>query len=103
MQIDGVEIEKGSKKSWTLDAGETVLGKFGVPVTVINGAKDGPTLAVMAGCHPGELVAITAAIKLSNEIDPRNLAGSLIIVHVQNPLGLQFKKAYVNPLDGINF
>ena len=56
----------------------------------------------MAGCHPGEVVAITAAIRLSNEIDPGKLAGTLIIVHVQNPLGLQFKKAYVNPLDGMN-
>jgi len=103
MQIDDVEIEKGTKKSWTLETGETVLGKFGVPITVINGAKDGPVLAVMAGCHPGEVVAITAAIRLSNEIDPGRLSGTLIIVHVQNPLGLQFKKAYVNPLDGMNF
>ena len=102
MQIDGIEIEKGSKKSWTLDAGETVLGRFGVPITVINGAKEGPTLAVMAGCHPGEVVAIGAAIKLSNEIDPNQLSGTLLIVPVQNPLGLQFKRAYVNPLDGMN-
>jgi uncharacterized protein len=103
MQIDGVEVEKGSKKSLTLEAGETVLGSFGIPVTVINGAKDGPTLAVLAGCHPGEVVAITAAIKLTNEIDPKKLSGSLLIVPVQNRLGLQFKQAYVNPLDGMNF
>lgn len=102
MQIDGIEVEKGSKKSWTLDAGETVLGRFGVPVIVINGAKDGPALAVLAGCHPGEVVAIAAAIKLSNEIDPEQLSGSLLIVPVQNPLGLQFKQAYVNPLDRVN-
>ena len=102
MQIDGVEIGKGSKKSWDMEAGETVLGKFTVPVTVINGAKEGPTLAVLAGCHPGEVVAIAAAIRLAKEVDPRELSGTLVIVHVQNPLGLQFKKAYVNPLDGMN-
>jgi uncharacterized protein len=102
MQINGVEIDRNSKRSWTLEAGETVLGKFGIPITVINGIKEGPTLAVMAGCHPGEVVAITAAIRLANEIDPANLSGTLIIVPVQNPLGLQFKKAYINPLDGMN-
>ena len=104
MQIDGVQIERGSKKSWILEAGETVLGKFAsVPITVINGVKEGPTLAVMAGCHPGEVVAITAAIRLANDIDPQRLSGTLVVVHVQNPLGLEFKKAYVNPLDGMNF
>jgi uncharacterized protein len=102
MQIDGVEVEKGSKKSWSLVAGETVLGSLGIPITIINGAKSGPTLAAMAGCHPGEVVAIAAAIILAREIEPEELSGSLLIVHVQNPLGLQFKKSYVNPLDGMN-
>ena len=102
MQIDGIEVKKGTKKSWMLSAGETVLGTYGIPITVINGARDGPTLAIMAGCHPGELVAITAAIRLSKEIEPSELAGTLIVVHVQNPLGLQFKQAYINPLDSMN-
>jgi predicted deacylase len=102
MRIDGIEVRKGEKKSWMLPAGETVLGAHSIPITVIKGAKDGPTLAVMAGCHPGELVAITAAIRLSREIEPSELAGTLIVVHVQNPLGLQFKQAYINPLDSMN-
>lgn len=102
MQIDGVSIERGTKKSWKIVAGETALGKLEVPITVISGAEDGPTLAVMAGCHPGELVPIVSAIKLSREIEPKNLRGTLLIAHLQNPLGFQFKVAYINPLDGVN-
>ncbi|HZW58034.1 MAG TPA: succinylglutamate desuccinylase/aspartoacylase family protein [Nitrososphaerales archaeon] len=102
MQIDGTELKRGTKKSWTLPAGETAIGSYGIPITVISGLREGPTLAVMAGCHPGELVAIAAAIRISKQIDPSSLSGTLIIVHVQNPLGLQFKQAYVNPLDGMN-
>ena len=102
MQFDGIEVKKGVKKSWMLSAEKQSSGAYGVPITVINGTRDGPTLAVMAGCHPGELVAITAAIRLSREIDPSKLIGTLIVVHVQNPLGLQLKQAYINPLDSMN-
>ena len=34
------------------------VNKIEVPVTVINGANDGPTLTITAGCHPNELVGM---------------------------------------------
>jgi predicted deacylase len=100
--IAGIEVRRGTKKSWELDAGETVLGKVGVPITVINGRKKGPTLAITAACHPMELNGILTTIRLAKEVDPERLAGVLLIVHVQNIKGLELKTGHVSPLDGIN-
>lgn len=102
MLIDGVVIERGSKTSWTMDACDTCLQPMGVPITVLRGAQDGPTLAVTAACHPMELNGVVTSIRLANEIDPAQLAGCVIIVHVQNIFGFQFKHGHKSPLDGVN-
>ncbi len=102
MVVDGVRIRKGTKKSWGLVAAETSAAKIEVPITAINGLKEGPVLGVLAGCHPGEVVGVAASIRLAKEIDPTKLAGALLIVHLQNVIGFQFKTAYVSPVDGVN-
>lgn len=102
MVIDGVRIRKGTKKSWGLVAAETSASKVEVPITVINGLEEGPVLGVLAGCHPGEVVGVAGSIRLAKEIDPTKLAGVLLIVHLQNVVGFQFKTAYVSPIDGVN-
>jgi predicted deacylase len=102
MIIDGIKIGKGSRKTWNLIAAETAAGEIGIPVTAINGIEKGPTLAILAGCHPCELVGIMASINLSRALDPKHLAGSVIIVHLQNVMGFQFKTSYISPLDGVN-
>jgi predicted deacylase len=100
--VGDVSIDAGTKKSWDLHAGETALGPVKIPVTVINGIKKGPHLAVTAACHPMELTGIMATIRLAKEIDPEKLAGALLIVHVQNIMGFQAKQGHLSPLDGIN-
>ncbi len=102
MRIDDREIAKGEKLHWQFEAAEMTVNKILVPVTVLCGAKDGPTLTISAGCHPNELIGQAATIRLANEIDPKNLAGNLILVHIQNVMGLQFKKMNISPLDGLN-
>ncbi|MBU9738482.1 succinylglutamate desuccinylase/aspartoacylase family protein [Diplocloster agilis] len=102
MLIDNREIPKGTKLKWNFLAAEMTVNKIEVPVTVINGAKDGPTLTITAGVHPNELIGMAATLRLSNEIDPKDVAGTLILVHVENVMGLQFKYANRSPLDGVN-
>lgn len=102
MLIDNKRIEKGTKLKWSFAAAEMTVNKIEVPVTVINGANDGPTLTITAGCHPNELVGMAATIRLANEIDPVDLSGRLILVHVMNVMGLQFKRLNISPLDGVN-
>jgi len=73
-----------------------------LPVILVNGAEDGPTLVITAATHPRELVG-TEAVRLvtRDRIDPKRLKGRVIAFPVANPLGFQFA-AYVSPHDGLN-
>lgn len=102
MLIDNREIPKGTKQKWNFVAAEMTVNRIEVPVTVINGAKDGPVLSITAGVHPNELIGQAATIRLANEIDPRDVSGTLILVHIENVMGLQFKYANRSPLDNVN-
>lgn len=102
MRIDGREIEKGSKVKWNFLAAEMTVNKIEVPVTVINGVKDGPTVVITAGVHPNELIGQAATIELAKELEPEDVSGTLIFVHIENVMGLQFKYANRSPLDNVN-
>ena len=101
MQIVGIDVERGTKRSWRMAAGETALGSIELPLTVIHGAKQGPVIAVTAACHPMELNGVMTSIRLARETDPAQLSGTLLIVHVQNIMGFQFKRGHISPLDDV--
>ena len=90
------EIDTG-----TLHAGETRDGSgFGLPVAVINGARDGDTLYVQAGSDGDELngVGVVREVtrRLSSEID--RLAGQVLVVGILNYHGFQVAE-HRNPVD----
>ena len=102
MRIDNRDIPKGSKVKWNFLAAEMTVNKIEIPVTVINGVKDGPTVVITAGVHPNELIGQAATVHLAKELEPEDIAGTLIFVHIENPMGLQFKYANRSPLDNVN-
>ena len=73
-----------------------------VPHVIISGHKPGPVLLVTAGIHNAEFVGIQAAIELSSEIDPEQLAGTLIIVPVANRSGFENRTMSMVHEDGKN-
>jgi predicted deacylase len=73
-----------------------------VPHVIISGRKPGPLLLVTAGIHNAEYVGIQAAIELSSEIDPEQLAGTLIIVPVANRSGFENRTMSMVHEDGKN-
>lgn len=101
--IDGKTIEAGTKESWTMIASETALGPVGVPVTVINGKGEGPVFAMTGATHPSEVTGVLASALLAKRIDPDELSGAILIVHVQNVKGFESRTKYLNPLDFVNF
>jgi len=57
-----------------------------VPVLVINGAKDGPTLLLTSTEHGTEIQGIEVILKvMREEIDPKKLRGAVIGIPVMNP------------------
>src|SRR5262245_16207574 len=73
-----------------------------IPVIVINGAKPGPKLAMVAGSHGTEYASIIALEKLSATVDPAELSGTLIIVPLINLASFHQKVPHINPVDGKN-
>src|SRR5882762_8365482 len=73
-----------------------------IPVIVINGAKPGPKLALLAGAHGTEYASIIALEKLGQTIDPAALSGTLIVVPLVNVASFLQKVPHLNPVDGKN-
>lgn len=75
--------------------------RLDVPYIVVHGATDGPTLVITAATHGNEIVGAGAAIRFSRELDPRALAGTVVIIPVSN-LPAVAAGAYVSPFDHLN-
>lgn len=108
LEIGGLEVKKGSKIKGNLRIGPYFPHNIShmrrwvtIPFTVIRGIEDGPTLCVTAGTHPNECSGINAAIRLTREINPRELKGTLVVIPVVNTPGF-WERAYINPIDGKN-
>ncbi len=93
----------------TVAAGEKAQGylevpgcSFGLPMTVINGKKDGKTVVITGGTHGGEYPGIETAIRLAAMLTPEAVAGQVIIVHPVNVPAFQAKLQYFGPDDGKN-
>ncbi|MGB7296859.1 MAG: M14 family metallopeptidase [Candidatus Aminicenantales bacterium] len=73
-----------------------------IPMTVIRGAREGKTLALVAGVHGYEYPPVLALYRLKEMIDPQKLSGTLILVHIANLTSFQKRTIYYNPHDWKN-
>jgi len=73
-----------------------------VPLFMINGTEDGPTLAVTAGIHGAEYASIAAALEVGQTLEPKKLKGRVIIAPVANMPAFRARSVHVCPLDGVN-
>jgi predicted deacylase len=92
----------GQKTTGFLPVPAGVDAAGSIPVIVINGARPGPTLALVAGSHGTEYASIIALQKLAQSVDPANVAGALIVVPLVNPASFAQKVPHLNPVDGKN-
>ncbi len=77
-------------------------GPYRLPMWLINGAAEGPTLVVTAGVHAAEYASIAAALDLGRSLDPASLSGRVIVVPVVDMPAFPARSIYVCPLDGKN-
>ena len=71
-----------------------------IPIIIINGAKPGPKLALVAGAHGTEYASIIALEKLAQRINPTALSGTVVIVPLINLASFVQKVPHLNPIDG---
>lgn len=101
-QIGDLKVNPGETKSGYLSVPEKDgIGTL-IPLTIINGAKEGKVLALVAGVHGYEYPPILALYRLKKTIDPKSLSGTLIFVHIANLPAFQKRIIYYNPEDWQN-
>ena len=71
-----------------------------LPIAVINGARPGPVLALVAGSHGTEYTSIVALSRLIGQLDPRAIAGTVIVAPLLNVASFTQMTVHVNPVDG---
>ncbi len=71
-----------------------------IAVAIVNGAKPGPVLAIVAGSHGTEYASIVAVERLVQQLDPKTISGTVILVPLINVPSFEQKIAHVNPTDG---
>jgi hypothetical protein len=89
MAIAGVTVPPGTALRHALPLVELADGlQVTLPALLVNGARPGPRLYLGAGIHGDEVGGVALLANALRQVDPMQLAGSLVCVLVQNPLAL---------------
>ena len=109
VQIAGEAVRRGERKTGYIEVGETAIERIRIPLVIINGSKPGPTLCITGGVHGCEYSSIEAVIRISKQIEPGRLAGTLLIVPILNMAGFEARgpqggmsTPFQNPIDSLN-
>ncbi len=97
--VGSLQVGPGTKVTGFLDVPGTPIR---MPVTLVRGVAPGPVLSVTAGVHGGEYPGIEAAIRTAAWLDPKDVRGTVIIVHIVNVPAFHGRNIYICPLDGKN-
>src|SRR5919197_3787356 len=98
--VGSAAAARGHMATGTIDVPAGSDAGLSIPVAVVHGARPGPVLAIVSGAHGTEYASIIAVERLIREIDPRALAGSVILVPLVNVPSFEQKVPHVNPVDG---
>jgi len=99
-KLNGAEVVAGQKVMGVLDVPAGVDAATQIPIVVVRGAHDGPTLAIVSGAHGTEYASIIAVEKLIGELNPAEISGAVVLVPLVNHASFQQKVPHVNPVDG---
>jgi predicted deacylase len=99
LTIGTATARSGQKATGYIEVPAGVDAATSLPVIVINGAKPGPKLALIAGAHGTEYASILALVQLIPHIDAAELSGALIILPLLNVASYQQKVVHRNPID----
>lgn len=94
--IGQVRVRPGSRKDVELPVTRLVTGgDVSLPVQVVHGKYDGPTIWVSAAIHGEEVMGVEVVRRLLATLNPKNLHGTLVAVPVVNVLGFMTGDRYL--------
>jgi len=102
LSIGKITAAPGTRASGFLEVPAGVDEGTRIPVTIIRGSQPGPALALVGGTHGSEVAPIVALQRLRSLVNPAELRGTLIIVHVANMPSFLGRIIYYSPVDRKN-
>lgn len=101
-KIGTAEVIRGAKTTGHLRVGSDTDGTpFNIPLLVLSGDKEGPTVWLEGCVHGEEFGGAASIISLYHELSPKDVAGTLVCMPVVNLPGFK-ARSRISPLDGIN-
>lgn len=82
-----------------------------IPVTIIHGMEDGPTLVVLSGIHGSEYIPILSSQRLAQNLNRGDdsgekelilQSGALVLIHIANLPSFLGRSIYTSPIDHLN-
>lgn len=93
---------RGERQAGSFSFDDPLLGRYQWSYVAVVGQEAGPTFLLTAGIHAAEYTGVLAAIRLQHLLEPRNVAGTIVIVPLLNQPGFYERSIYVNPEDNQN-
>ncbi len=95
-EIGTVRVRPGLRRALTLPITRLVTGAdVDLPIRVVHGREDGPTIWVNAAIHGDEAVGVEVIRQVLADLDPRTLRGTVIAVPIVNVLGFMIGSRYL--------
>jgi len=99
-------IPKGTKQFIYYNIMNNDAARLEMPIGIVNGESDGPTLIVTGGLFATEYSGVEAASRMYRDYDPKDIAGRLIVIPVITMDAFRFRSpmfkltAGISPMDG---
>lgn len=99
LTVGTAQAQRGSVAHGHIAVGELALGsRLDIPVLLIRGVEDGPTLWLNGAVHGDEINGFMAVRALARDLAPEALRGAIIATPLSNPLAVQWRNK-INPYD----
>lgn len=101
LTVGAVTAAPGEMRNGVIDVPAAADAGTSIPISVVNGAKPGPVLALLAGTHGYEYTSILALPRVREKLEPAKMKGAVILVHLVSPVTFYGRMVYRGP-DGKN-
>jgi len=103
LEVGDISVERGEHKNGVIKGVELINGVgIDIPVLVMNGVEEGPTLLLMSTQHGIEIQGIEVIHRVMRErLKPGNLRGAVIGIPVGNPLAFMHHQ-YLSWIDNLD-
>ena len=99
MKVGTAEAARGATAYGQLQVARGSDAATDVAVAVVHGAKPGKVVGFIAGSHGTEYASIVALTQLVSRLDPKALAGTVIIAPLLNVASFEQMTVHLNPVD----